>query len=311
MSSTKEYLVEEEEKLKSTGLIRCLVYENDVAAEEDKENEQENDIKIKVNEEAASFPAVDSIKIEIQEQIRDTSMMDHNYDENPQQPDITTSDDSIQSVEAKLVFRDKNELMDYITKNLSVDELFDKLTQAEEESLKRKELIKKVVKTVGFNDLFTEYFSTTETSAAKLSNEQSALISGILSEISTLMQNNRNVKHKVLDVLSEKHSEEFLGHALQENSTSRVCDKITIPSIVNYLIHKVNVLETDENDALINRMNRSMLHNLINKTHDGSNELVADPKETQELMRLLFKNKPKIEVFDIVHEFLRNLVQNH
>lgn len=208
----------------------------------------------------------------------------------------------------KLTFNNKNELMDYIAKNLTVDELFQKLTQAEEESIKRKELISKVIKSVGFNGLLNEYFDANSSQTTKLSSDQSVFISSILSEISKLMQSNQNVKHKVLELLSEKHSDDLLSHALQENSTTAVCDKIAIANVVNYLIHKVNIAETDENDEHINRLNRSMLHHLVNNTHNAGKEIVPDTKETHELMRLLFKSTPKKEIFDTVYDFLRKLL---
>ena len=213
--------------------------------------------------------------------------------------------------EGKLTFMNKNELMDYITKNLTVDELLEKLTQAEEESLKRKELVTKVVQSIGINGLIKEYFSLAEPEAdVKLTTEQKNLVYSILNEMSSLMKRNRKVKHIVLDALSEDHSVEFLEHAIQENSLNIVCDKITFPKIVNYLIHKVNITETDENKALVSGMNRSMLRHLIENTHEAGEEIVPDKAETQELMRLLFRNKPTMEVFDTAQVFLRTLLQN-
>jgi hypothetical protein len=200
--------------------------------------------------------------------------------------------------------------MAYISNNLSVDEIFDQLTKAEEASEKRKELIGKVVKSVGFEEFLAEYFTVPHSQASKLSQEQNEVITAVLNELSTLMTTNANVKHKVLDVLSENHSDEFLEHALQENSTARVCDKLTMPSIINYIIHKVNT--TDENsEADMNRMNRAILQKLISNTNLVGREVLADRQETQELMKLLFRNKPKIDIFDTVHDFLRNIVQNH
>lgn len=297
MSSTKEYVVTaEEERQKQTSLIRCLNYEN---AEIDDEELTTVDKEIK-------------LEIKTEKEVTQEPLLDHDYEEHvgsPQSADITPS--SSTDAADKLTFKDKKELMAYISKNLSVDEIFEQLAQAEEESLKRKELIAKVVKTTSFHDLVHCYFPVSAAQSTKLSSEQNEAISGILAEISNLMTTNSSVKHKVLDVLSEKHSTEFLNHALQENSTKRVCDKISIPNIVNYLVHKVNTTETDEIDSSIDEMNRAMLHNLITNTNVSGREIVSDHKETQEMMKLLFRNKKKIEIFDTVHEFLRNIMQNH
>lgn len=288
-------------------MIRCLVYDNDAEADEDDElnSDKENVPKTEVKEDPVA-PAVE-MKFEMQEPIG--SLNDHNYG-SPQNTDVTTSSEESTESDGKLVFKDKQELMEYITKNLSIDELFEKLTHAEEESIKRKELVAKVVKTVGFTGLLNEYFPLAESKSLKLTTEQNAIITSILSEISVLMEGNNSIKHKVLDILSSNHSNALLDHAIQENSTSSVCDKISTQQIVKYLIHKVNVAETDENDAVIASMSRSMVHHLISSTHKGK-EIVPDQQETQNLMRLLFKNKPKMEIFDTVHEFLRKLLQNH
>lgn len=283
--------------------MRCLSYGHEVDEdEEDLKELKENKFTVKSE--------VNNVKTDVEHlMVERPAVVDHDY-ESPQNTDISTSDDTMHSAnDRKLSFKDKNELMDYITKNLTVDELFEKLTQAEEESLKRKELITKVVKSVGFNGFFNEYFAVDK--SQKLSAEQSALISSILTEISKLMQSNKNVKHKVLEILSEKHSKDFLDHALQENSTTVVCDKITIPNVVNYLIHKVNIAETGENDIEINKMNRSMIHHLVNNSHNAGKEIVSNKKELHELMRVLFKSTPKMEIFDIVHEFLRKVLQNN
>lgn len=291
-------MTSEEERQKQTSLIRCLSYEN---AEID-------------DEELTTINKDIKTEIKIEDEMVQEPLLDHDYEEqsaveSPQNTDISTSSDEASD---KLTFKDKQELMAYISKNLSVDEIFDQLTAAEEESLKRKELIAKVVKTIGFNDLLRCYFfPVPATQSTKLLAEQNEKITAILSEISNLMTLNNSVKHKVLDVLSESHSAEFLDHALQENSTKRICDKITIPNIVNYLVHKVNTTENDENEVAINRMNRAMLQNLIRNTNVNGREVLTDPNDTQEMMKLLFRNKPKIEIFDTVHEFLRNIMQNH
>lgn len=309
MSSTKEYLItEEEERSKSTHLSRCLNYEAEAGDDDDDEltNDKENIIQI-IKQEIISQETEE----EMLESSEPPANQDHDYNGNPQNTDVTTSEDALESpTEDKLTFKDRNELMDYIAKNLTVEELFEKFTQAEEKSLKRKELVEKVVQSVGFNGLIKEFFPTDEPVADKLSADQKELIYGILTEISSLMKRNKNVKHKVLDVLSEEHSEEFLEHSIQENSTSVVCDKITVPKVVNYLIHKVNITEKSENDDLITDMNRSILVHLMNSTQKPGEEIVTDNAEAQTLMHLLFKNKPKMEIFDTVQIFLRTLVEN-
>lgn len=294
-------ITDEEEKLKQSSLIRCLNYEN-----------SENDELDEIDELATMNKEIKQEK-KFEEESIPEPMLDHDYEEHgpfgsPQNTDISTSSDD--SVE-QLSFKNKHELMTYISKNLTVDEIFEQLTKAEEASVKRKELIGKVVKTVGFEEFLGEYFTVPVKQETKLTVEQNEVITTVLSEVSSLMSTNLNVRHKVLDVLSEKHSHEFLDHALQENSTAKVCDILTLPCITNYIIHKVNSSDDESKADDINRMNRAILQKLITSTNSNGKEIISNRNETQDMMKLLFRNKPKIDIFDTVHEFLRNIVQNH
>jgi hypothetical protein len=256
---------------------------------------------------------------------------DHDYydkDEDPQNTDITTSsiedipeqlsaeeeeeDEEMreevidESESHKLIFNGKSELMDYISKNISVEELLERIAQAEEdESAKRKEYVSKILHTITFTEMLNEMLPLPDSKLSSMATEQIEATSNLINHISKLMKANDRVKHKVLDALSEKHSKDFLTHAIQENSTSQVCEKLTMPNIVSYIIHKVNVCDESDISFEINRMNRTIMHYLVKKTSDAR-EIIADQKETQELLKLLFQNKPKIDVLDTVHEFLRS-----
>lgn len=300
VSSTKEYLQDDDEIQKSSSMIRQLIYNQDDDADEDNK-ENENDIK----------PIEADTKIEFKEDaIEQPALMDHDYDENSQQQsaDITTSDDSPPPVdEDKLVFKNKDELLDYVTKNLSIDELFGKLSQAEQESIKRKELIAKMAKAVSFEELLAEYFPNNESPSTY---KQNAQISLLIAELTKLTKSNTSAKHKTLAALSTTHKEDFLELALQDNSTSAVCDTISVPKVIRYLIHKINTDEADEHSNAVTFLNRAMVKHLLSSTHDANDDIFPDQKEVHELMGLLFKGKPKVQIFDITHEYLRNLVEN-
>lgn len=257
-----------------------------------------------------------SVKNEIKEAI-DIVASEHDY-ENPQNTDITTS--SVEDIpeqqpasgnlQAQLVFSNNEDLLDYVTNNFTVNEIFDKLlASTDHESQKRKELIDNILDKVDSNDVLNELLPLQDSKQAKLTSEQLERTTNLINHLSKMMKMNDRVKHKVLDTLAEKHTKDFLSVALQENSVSTVCQKLTIPSIINYLIHKVNVCDDDEIDFEINRMNRHIMHHLIKKT-TKSREIITDQKEVQELLKLLFTNSQKIEVLDTVHEFLRsNIIQ--
>lgn len=240
-------------------------------------------------------------------------------EENPQNTAITTTDDSLplpepmQQIQGsnQLIFNDKQELLDYISKNITVDELLESLNKSEDKPTKYVELVDKVVGGIDFTDVIEKYIPTINTESNTLTMEQNSNITCIINKVSKMMQSNKSIKHKVLDILSEKHSSEFLDHALQENSTNRICDKLSIKSVANYIIHKVNVGNNDDTDTSIEKLNSALIRHLVSNTVQNDKDLLSTKKETHELLTILFKNKPKITIFDTIHEFLRNVLHSH
>jgi hypothetical protein len=119
----------------------------------------------------------------------------------------------------ELIFKDKNELLDYIKSNLTIEEILDKLTYVEEPgAIKRKEILDKITERVPFRDMFEHYLfqgQKTNPDLTRLNPKQSSLITEFVGNVSKIMACNNVVKYKILDILSEKHPEEFLDHALQ------------------------------------------------------------------------------------------------
>lgn len=235
----------------------------------------------------------------------------------------TTSDESVETngeevqlapescLPGNLTFKDKNELLDYIKHNLSVEEVLDKLAQVEEpEPFKRKEILQKVVQKVSFREMFEEYLyagkKIEHEQFSKLTSEQSSLITTVVNDISKIMTSNNAIKYKVLDILSEKHSNEFLEHALQENSSNAVCEKLSVKSIVHYLIHKTNVDDSNDNSIDINNLSKELIIHLVSNCHHYGK--ILEDKEITSILMFLFKNRAKIDVFDVLHEFLRNML---
>ena len=61
----------------------------------------------------------------------------------------------------------------------------------------------------------------------------------ITKNLSNLMTQDDKMKHAILDQLSEKHSSEFLDHAVQENSSTVVCDRLAVPSMIEYIFQQI------------------------------------------------------------------------
>lgn len=237
-------------------------------------------------------------------------------DENPQNTDISTTevepvsnildDDEKSTNDAnQFKFKDKDEIMSYVKDNFSLNDMIKLYVNDEMIPTKRRQVMKQITEQIDLNDLMDEYFP--DTNDENLSHEQNKFVLSMLENLSTLMKKNLRVKHKMMDILSEKHSDDFLDHALQENSVSHVCEKISIPKIVNFLIHRANACANEIDDAMFCQMNKKILYHLIEST-SSNRELVRGREEIRALLGLLFMNKPKIEIFDTAHEFLRNLV---
>ncbi|CRK86211.1 CLUMA_CG000097, isoform A [Clunio marinus] len=298
VASTKKYIVDEEEPIhKSNNLIRCLVYDNENIQDYGEfESNKENAEDLMNNRELDSKELQNVLSVNL---------------EQPQQLSDVTTSEITKPTSNKLIFNDKDELLEYVSKNIPFNELFDKYNQKEDESLsKKKNLVTDVAEKVGFEYLFEEYFPLHESQDTNMSAKQHKLVLEMLNSLSKLMAINRNVKHRALALLSDNHSDDFLEHALRENSTKRVCDKISVPNIVGYLIHKVNISENVTYEEDINKLNKTLIYHLINNTHTNHLEIVNDTKEIHQLLNLLFKNKSKLEILDTAHEFVQNIVKH-
>jgi hypothetical protein len=74
----------------------------------------------------------------------------------------------------------------------------------------------------------------------------------ITKNLSCLMASDNKTRQTVLDQLSEKHSNEFLDHALCENSRKGVCDRLGVPTMVEYIFQKIRNSKTgDELQAIL------------------------------------------------------------
>lgn len=82
------------------------------------------------------------------------------------------------------------------------------------------------------SSLLEKYFAK-ESKWSKLSTSM-----GISQCLSNVMQQRPKILSSVLEILCEKHSKEFLDHAMQENLSSVVCDRLNYESILDYITIK-------------------------------------------------------------------------
>ncbi|XP_061388032.1 telomere-associated protein RIF1 [Musca vetustissima] len=59
--------------------------------------------------------------------------------------------------------------------------------------------------------------------------------------LSNAMETHAKIKTNVLETLSENHSKDFLDHAVQENLSSVVCDRLNLNSVIDYICAKSKI----------------------------------------------------------------------
>lgn len=68
--------------------------------------------------------------------------------------------------------------------------------------------------------------------------------------LSNSMETHPKIKSNVLETLSENHSKDFLDHAVQENLSSVVCDRLNLNSVIDYICAKSKINSGCRNNLL-------------------------------------------------------------
>ncbi|ALC42012.1 CG30085 [Drosophila busckii] len=91
-----------------------------------------------------------------------------------------------------------------------------------------------VVSQCSLDSVLERYFAQTPAAAVKCA-------SGVAKFLSNKMSGNDKLKTSVLETLSENHSKEFLDHAVRENLSSVVCDRLNPNSVLDYICAKSKI----------------------------------------------------------------------
>lgn len=131
--------------------------------------------------------------------------------------------------------------------------------------------------------------------------------------LSNQMDMDPKLCYSILDRLSEKHAKDFLDHAMQENSTKEILDRISLTTLMGYLQEKVAGDQAAKVDVLkhleawfgdtkyITR--QETLTFFANSMPD---ELTNE--EMTELLDELFQDKPIRETFDLFTQQMRKML---
>ncbi|XP_017470195.1 PREDICTED: uncharacterized protein LOC108361929 [Rhagoletis zephyria] len=83
-------------------------------------------------------------------------------------------------------------------------------------------------------ELLEKYLESASNSKLKCYNTMAKMIS-------RGMSGEAKIKENVLEALSENHSKDFLDHAIRENLASVVCDRLNLPSVIEYVCEKSKI----------------------------------------------------------------------
>ncbi|XP_037946781.1 telomere-associated protein RIF1 [Teleopsis dalmanni] len=100
-----------------------------------------------------------------------------------------------------------------------------------------------IVQQFPLETVLEKYFSTETNSAVSLSNVLAKFVSNYMSS-------NQTIRTNVLDILSEDHSKDFLDHAIQENLSTVVCDRLNLNSVIEYICAKSKINTTCRNNLI-------------------------------------------------------------
>lgn len=102
---------------------------------------------------------------------------------------------------------------------------------------------KMVLEQCSLDTILEKYFATETTPQLKSTNI-------VAKFLSNAMETNSKIKTNVLETLSENHSKDFLDHAVQENLSSVVCDRLNLNSVIDYICAKSKINAGCRNNLL-------------------------------------------------------------
>ncbi|XP_058829575.1 telomere-associated protein RIF1 isoform X2 [Topomyia yanbarensis] len=141
--------------------------------------------------------------------------------------------------------------------------------------------------------------------AAGRSLEQSKTARLITRELSTLMSKDSKTRYTVLDELSERHSADFLDHAVQENSSAMVCQRLSMTTMTEYIFERLKKLSSasgkqEEQEERI-RILQTMFDNLLQMDQYVSGAEFHQMRER--FVKTVVHAKSQLEVMELLEEY--------
>ncbi|XP_050090676.1 uncharacterized protein LOC126574489 [Anopheles aquasalis] len=104
-------------------------------------------------------------------------------------------------------------------------------------------ILEHVLKRYTLDDIVERYLSENR------SLEQNKTARSLAKQMSSMMMKDAKVCHIVLDELSERHSVDFLDHAIQENSSAMVCQRLSTTAMIDHIFKTIQQTATNNSSA--------------------------------------------------------------
>ena len=95
-------------------------------------------------------------------------------------------------------------------------------------------ILKHVMDKYDLDDIVSKYLENGQQLGTKT-------VRNLTKEISLSMSQEPKLRTNVLEMLSEKHPKEFLDHAIQENLSTVVCDRLNPASVIDFVLEKSKI----------------------------------------------------------------------
>uniref|UniRef100_A0A182QUA1 Telomere-associated protein Rif1 N-terminal domain-containing protein n=1 Tax=Anopheles farauti TaxID=69004 RepID=A0A182QUA1_9DIPT len=138
-------------------------------------------------------------------------------------------------------------------------------------------------------------------------------VRSLTKELSIKMTNDPKTRDVVLDELSERHCVEFLDHAIQENSSEKVCERLSMVTMIDHVfkqLHSTSDGGTMSNNAPADDKNETMLaleriyENLLTLPSTGmSDEKLVNLRD--QFLRQEFGRKSRLEIMSLLEDYFK------
>ncbi|XP_053674862.1 telomere-associated protein RIF1 [Anopheles nili] len=166
-----------------------------------------------------------------------------------------------------------------------------------------------VMKNYTLDDIVERYIS------AGKSLEKNKTVRVLTKELSSKMSDDPKMREIVLDELSERHSVEFLDHAIQENSNAKVCERLSLTVMIDHIFKQLHTSHgTHTNKGLVATLDEKeedatkiveyiyeKLFNLRNIELDGQ----TFDELRDRFVRHELANKTRLEIMSLLEEYFK------